>query len=361
MPKVSVIIPSYNHSKYITQAIQSVLNQTYQDFEIVIVDDGSSDNSVEVIRRFNDIRIRLFCFEKNQGACVAIKKLIEEAWGEYIALLNSDDAFLPEKLEKQVMFLDNHLNIGAVFSYAQIIDEDGKPFQKKHSYSKIFRQTNRTRHEWLRRFFYHGNCLCHPSILIRKECYDKIGLYDPRYRQLPDFDFWIRLCMQYEIYIMPEELIQFRIRDAERNTSGRTPENEIRDQFEFSMILEHYAKIKSIEDIFLIFDHWQPTVKLADPEIIPFLVAQEALQQTRRKYWLFGLTTMHKLLADINLVNHLKKDYSYGYNEFFNQLADHDILNIFPYKFTRRKYWSWNFKATIHRLFSNLENKFKKL
>ena len=182
MPKVSVLIASYNHEKYIGYAIQSVLGQTYQDFEIVIVDDGSKDNSVEVIRSFTDPRIRLICFEQNQGACTAAKRLLQEAKGEYIAILNSDDAFLPEKLAKQVDFLDKNDKYGAVFSYAQIIDEAGEIFtDENHFYSKIFVQENKSRHEWLRYFFYNGNCLCHPSIMIRSECYESVGFYDERY------------------------------------------------------------------------------------------------------------------------------------------------------------------------------------
>lgn len=344
MPKVSVLIPSYNHSKYIAQTIQSVLDQTYKDFEIIIIDDASSDNSLEIIQRFTDSRIRLYHSETNQGISATLNKLIEEAQGEYLATLASDDAFLPKKLEKQVAFLDGHPDIGAVFSYAEIINEDDKPLTK-HSYSKVFNQANRTRHEWLRRFFYQGNCLCAPSVLIRKECHDKVGLYDPRYRQMQDFEFWIRLCMQYEIYVMPEELIQYRVRDSGKNASGRTPDNAIRNHFEFAMIFEHYTKITSISEISLIFDHWQSKF-LTDPALIPFFVAQEALQQTRQYYWLFGLTTMHRLLADINLVNKLKI-YNYNYNKFYAQIANYDIFKLYPPMRRWRYRWRSQFKAAM--------------
>src|SRR3989344_3691446 len=116
MPKVSVIIPSYNHEKYVTYALESVLNQTFQDFEIIITDDHSSDKTVEQIKKFKDQRIRLFTSIKNRGVCVAINDCLLHTKGKYIAHLNSDDAFFLEKLEKQVKYLDNHPDVGAVFS-----------------------------------------------------------------------------------------------------------------------------------------------------------------------------------------------------------------------------------------------------
>ena len=178
--KVSVVIPSYNHEKFISEAIQSVLDQTFQDFEIIITDDGSSDKTVEKIKKFNDPRIKLFQLDYNQGFYFAFKKCLEESCGDYIAMLSSDDIFLPDKLEKQVKILDENDKYAAVFGFAQIIDETGNNRDdKEHFYSTVFMQENRTRHQWLKKFFYEGNFLCHPSILIRKEFYT-IDQFDPR-------------------------------------------------------------------------------------------------------------------------------------------------------------------------------------
>ena len=199
MPRISVIVPSYSHERCVAESIQSVLDQTYEDFEIIITDDGSTDGTVREIRKFRDTRIKRFCFEKNQGACVAANNCLKEASGEYIAMLSSDDAFLPDKLEKQVTFLDRHPETAAVFGYAEMIDEDGNKFtDETHFYYNIFNQPNRNRHEWLHYFFYKQNCLCHPSVLIRKKCYEDIGSYDERLAQLPDFDFWVRLSLKYK-------------------------------------------------------------------------------------------------------------------------------------------------------------------
>ncbi|AGB42129.1 putative glycosyltransferase [Halobacteroides halobius DSM 5150] len=328
MPKVSVIIPSYNHEKYIAEAINSVLNQTFQDFELIIVDDGSNDNSVEVIKSFTDSRIDLFCFKENQGASVVVNKCIDRARGKYIAILNSDDIFVLDKLEKQVQFLDKYSEIGAVFSYVELIDETGKQFKdESHDYYKTFNQKNRTRFEWLNYFFNHGNCLCHPSVLIRKECYNTIGYYDERLAQLPDFDFWVRLCMKYNIYIMPEQLIKFRIRDDEKNISANTPQNKIRSSWELPKILKNFLDINS-DDILKIFPGLREDIDYIDDDITPFLIAKLALEKKDPSYKSFGLNTLYKMLGNKVIYNKLNEKYEFTYADFLKLTVKYDLFSI---------------------------------
>lgn len=115
---VSVLIPSYNHSAYIASTIQSVLNQSFSDFELLIRDDCSTDNSSEIISGFSDSRIRAFLSEKNVGVVRSLNFLMEQAKGKYLAILGSDDLRMPEKLEKQVAFLESHPDIDCCFSWA---------------------------------------------------------------------------------------------------------------------------------------------------------------------------------------------------------------------------------------------------
>ena len=329
MPKVSVLIASYNHEKYIGYAIQSVLGQTYQDFEIVIVDDGSKDNSVEVIRSFTDPRIRLICFEQNQGACTAAKRLLQEAKGEYIAILNSDDAFLPEKLAKQVDFLDRNDKYGAVFSYAQIIDEAGEIFtDENHFYSKIFVQENKSRHEWLRYFFYNGNCLCHPSIMIRSECYESVGFYDERYYQLPDFDFWIRLCLKYEIYIIPENLIEFRVRENEANASGDNYTTKIRCNNELVSVLERFLLIKSEKEFLDVFPDKQELVNENGFDL-EYAVASVCMSNRNSKMHVaFGLQLLFRLLNNPNKRSKLMDIYNFSYQDLYQWSKKCDVFAV---------------------------------
>lgn len=331
MPKVSVLIPSYNHEKYVKEAITSVINQTFEDLEIIIVDDGSTDGTVAEIKKLNDPRIRLFCHDTNCGATVAMRKLLDEAKGDYFAVLSSDDVFMEGKIEKQVKFLEENDKIAAVFSYAQIIDDDGHNFTDENNfYFKIFEQPNRTRFEWLNYFFYNGNCLCHPSILIRRECYENVGYYDERLAQIPDLDFWIRICMKYEIYIIPEKLIKFRVRNEEANISGNRPETKRRASVEFFQVLKNYLAIGSVEEFIKIFPHLDK--KYLEPELIPFALAMLALKVEIPAYKFFALNTLFDLLKNDTVAKKISKVYGFNYSDLIKYNGMYDFyseLNIF--------------------------------
>ena len=126
MPKVSIILTSYNHEKYINETIDSILNQTFTDYELIIWDDASSDNSWQIIQSYTDPRIKIFRNNETRRGIYGINKAISEiASGNYIAIHHSDDVWEIDKLQKQIDFLDNNPEYGAVFTWAQIIDENG--------------------------------------------------------------------------------------------------------------------------------------------------------------------------------------------------------------------------------------------
>ncbi|QAX82159.1 glycosyltransferase [Candidatus Pseudomonas adelgestsugas] len=244
IPLVSVVVPSYNYAKYISKAINSVINQSFSNFELLISDDCSLDNSWEVICNFNDPRIRTFQQEKNLGPVGNLIFLIQQARGKYIALLNSDDTWYPLKLSKQVMILTAQPKLGACFTWAKLVNETGKGISGPEViWNDVFRQPNRTQAEWLKYFFLKGNSICHPSMLVRKEVFDKLGYYNPGLRQLPDFDMWIRLVKQFPIYIIQENLVT-HMRSG-NNISAVSLENSARNLTElveiFSLFFESLA------------------------------------------------------------------------------------------------------------------------
>ena len=151
--RVSVIIPSFNHAPFVAQSIQSVLDQSFQDFEIVITDDGSSDETVDIIRQFRDSRIDLEVFPANRGAVVAENTAISRSSGEFIAILSSDDYFLPEKLAMQVWFLDEHPDVAAVFGLPRRVDERGNPLAGLAEFALPMGLHRQSREDWLRIFF----------------------------------------------------------------------------------------------------------------------------------------------------------------------------------------------------------------
>lgn len=239
-PRISVIMPSYNHARFVRAAIDSVLAQTFSDFELLISDDGSSDDSVSIISACDDRRIRFFAHADNRGACIVTNELIENASGEFIALINSDDEWVPGKLQRQLDFMERNPNVGACFSKVGWIDREGHDLMNSAvSFGTVFDQPNRTRHEWLRHFFFKGNCLCHPSVLIRRTCYRELGLYDNRLRQLPDFEMWVRVVKRYDIHILDEALVRFRVLPGE-NVSSPTMANLQRSNNELFFIFRRF-------------------------------------------------------------------------------------------------------------------------
>ena len=122
MVKVSVLVPFYNSEAYIRQCIDSILNQTFTDFELVLLNDGSTDKSEEIVQSYNDKRIKYYKNERNLGIPISHNKLMDLAQGEYLALVDSDNICLPERLQKQVEFLDNHPDVTVVGSWGELFN-----------------------------------------------------------------------------------------------------------------------------------------------------------------------------------------------------------------------------------------------
>lgn len=329
MPRVSVILTSFNHEKYIREAIDSALNQTFTDFELIIWDDASTDGSWSVINSYSDSRIKAFRNESTKRGIYGINMAISEvATGECIAIHHSDDVWEPDKLEKQVAFLDANTEIGAVFTNALAIAEDSSPLAgEQHYYSSIFDQPNRTRHEWLRFFFNSGNALCHPSALIRKACYEDCGLYRYGLAQLGDFDMWIRLCLKYEIHVLPEKLVRFRVRDNEANASGSRPESRVRTLYEFYKLLPNYRKLTRFEDMVKVFPSVEKYCRNEETDM-GFVLGMVVLEQMPFPFTrLFGLDLLFDVISDPKRAANIKRLYDFDYKSFIALTGRHDIFS----------------------------------
>ncbi|WP_084604984.1 glycosyltransferase family 2 protein [Desulfonatronum thioautotrophicum] len=240
-PLVSVIMAAYNHAAFVEQAVASVLEQRGVDLELLVADDGSADATRRTVAAIRDPRLRFFPHEVNRGACVVTNELITRSRGEFIALINSDDYWIDrDKLARQTDLLRTQPRYGASFGRPRFVDGNGGPLAKAGlGQGRVFDQENRSRGAWLRQFFDHGNCICHPTMLIRRECYAAAGMYDNRLRQLPDFDMWIRLVKHVDIHVSDAEMIAFRILPGE-NASCGTNENMRRLLHEFHFILRGF-------------------------------------------------------------------------------------------------------------------------
>jgi hypothetical protein len=197
-----------------------------------------------------------------------------------------------------------------------------------HHYYSIFDQPNRTRHEWLNFFWHHGNALCHPSILVRKKCYDECGFYRNGLAQLPDLDMWVRLCMQYEIRVIPDKLVRFRVRSDEMQISGNRPETRIRVLFEQLQVLDNYLKIASYSELVKVFPAAEKYHRAAGCDI-GYVLGMLALetQSANPAVQLFGLEQLFTAISDPVRAANIKELYGFAHKDFIALTARYDVFS----------------------------------
>ena len=233
-PKVSIVMTNYNGEKFIREAIQSVLSQTCTDWELIIVDDCSTDSSLSVAEEFHDPRIRIIRCEANGQVSMAHNVGNKAAAGEYIATLDNDDLWAPEKLEKQIQYLEEHPNTDLCFTLANFIDESGNPIEDKEL-EAIISIANRSREEWLHLFLTTGNHLLNDSSVIRRKVLETVGDNDICLLQLHDYDYWVRSALHFNFYIIEEPLMSYRRHSA--SLSAASYGKIHRTCFEFAWII----------------------------------------------------------------------------------------------------------------------------
>lgn len=201
-PKVTVFIPVYNREQYVGEAIESILAQTFSDFEILVVDDGSTDHSLDKIRFFSDPRIRIVCNEENLGIPKTRNKGVELARGQYMAMLDSDDRAFPERLEKQVAFLDLHPEYAQVGSWCRMMDAQGRAL------NKIKRQP--VLPDDIHAQFLFRCAMSNRSIMARTAILQEYR-YRNDYPRCQDYELHVRLAKRYKLGNLPECLVYGRI------------------------------------------------------------------------------------------------------------------------------------------------------
>lgn len=205
MPRVSVILPVYNGEKYLTQAIDSVLSQTFTDFELLLLNDGSTDGSETIVQSYNDERIVYVKNERNSGLIFTLNKGIERARGEYIVRMDADDICFPERLDVQSRWLDEHPGIAVVASFSININEDGNAAGFSNKDRGFVTATQ------IRRRMPVENCLAHPTVMGRANVF-KAYAYSPLQVHIEDYDLWLRLLADgHVIQKIPAPLLYYRV------------------------------------------------------------------------------------------------------------------------------------------------------
>jgi hypothetical protein len=166
-------------------------------------------------------------------------------------------------------------------------------------------------------------------MLIRKTCYDDIGYYDPRYGQLPDLDFYIRLCMKYEIHIICEQLLSFRVLEKGKNTSGDRPETKIRTAWEMAHILENYLNINEYDELVKVFPNLRDcNDKKINPQFLPFLVAKLAIEVGSPPHRYFAMDLFHRFLEKHHMIAGGERSIKFDFTDLIQLTGEHDVFHV---------------------------------
>ena len=233
-PLVSIIIPFYNSEKYIKRSLESILGQTYKNLEIILIDDGSTDRTVEIVKSYKDPRI-IYLFQKNQGQGPARNNGIKKSQGEYITFLDADDYYFPEKVEKQVRFLENHPEYQAVYCNALHFYSDNPTvfFKKKGNFHSgdIFK-------DLLESSYINLN-----TIMVSRQILDKAGLFNENRYCPEDWELWLKISRAgFQFGYLDEDLVKVEIRPDSNTTMA------------IQWILKNNA-LKMFENIFSSMNH----------------------------------------------------------------------------------------------------------
>lgn len=214
MPKVSVVIAAYNLMAYLPETISNVLAQTYTDFELIVVDDGSSDNTSEWVSQLEDPRIQLIT-QKNMGLAGASNTGIVNSQGEYIAFMDADDLWEATKLAQQVELLDRHPEVSIAYTWVTYMNDEGE------STGRIVK-TEAEGYIW-QDLIKVNQIECGSVVMIRRSCFDDVGLFDTNLRSYAlDWDMWLRLALKYQFKAIRQPLVYYRQRvsSGSRNIQG---------------------------------------------------------------------------------------------------------------------------------------------
>jgi len=241
MQNVSVILTCYNGARWISQAIKSVLAQTYKDFELLVIDDGSTDSSKEIISTYlSDKRVH-YLYQENKGFSAAINKGIKESKGDFIGFVGQDDLWMPNKLEVQIRYFDEHKAVDLVHSNYYSIDSEGKIIKVIEIKIPSFSSKKK-----LIEYLFINNFIGFETVLVKKRCFDEVGFFDERMTGFSDHDMWLRIAGKFNIAYIDLPLVKKR--EHELQLSKTRIEQVLKDEFLMvNKAINHYSFLKNAE------------------------------------------------------------------------------------------------------------------
>ena len=320
---VSVLMVNYNHADTIEKAIRSVLEQTYSKLQLIVVDDGSTDDSVEIIKSIEDPRLELYEEKENRQICVVTNIGMQKVRGEYFARIDSDDLWEKNKLELQLEYLKEHPEHKICFTHAAIIDEKDQVIESE--LEKLYAVNYETQAEWLETFFFIGNCLPMTSVLMTTKLMVEIGYFNVAYRQLHDFDYWVRVAKKYPMAVLTKKLVRMRRYENETNNSNTSEKNTARTYNEYVDIRRHFFDNMSDELFKKTFGKY---FKNSNAESVEELECEKAFLLCRpigtsRIISNIGVEYFINLLQNKAVTDILKRKYGFNVKQFYELTEEH--------------------------------------
>jgi glycosyltransferase involved in cell wall biosynthesis len=244
LPLVSVCVPTYNDAAFLSLSLQSIVNQTYRNLEIIVGDDASNDNTAEIVHHFQDSRIHYHCNPKNLGQFKNVNSLVQKATGKYVAIYHSDDVYDSNIVQKEVDFLEAHSEAGAVFTMNWQIDHSGQIIGQSKLLKEVPAKACLSLTDVLPVLLrYKNRLLIGPSFMGRIDVFEKVGLFSSAYNIAGDFEMWLRILTAFKIGILDEPLMSYR--------RGKT------------QVSYDYQRLRTVEDhFFAIIDRYLKTAEL---------------------------------------------------------------------------------------------------
>ena len=326
---VSIILPNYNGGRYLCKSIESVLDQTYTKWELIVVDDGSIDESKDIIDSYKDERIKKVYFNENNHICFALNEGLKVISGEYIARIDSDDIWKPDKLEKQVAFMEKNSEYGACFTYVDLIDENDCIVNGKfEDIYNLFRSKLSTRKEFIHFFIFEGNCLSHPSVLLRRYVIEDVGAYNLAFVQGQDYELWLRIALKYDIFVYPESLVLYRWdTDCEGKISRSTEKNNTRFLNEYFLTVYKFMMHVSKDDF---VKYFKDDFICKDAETELELQCEKAFLCLKKSgmesIHLIGIILLEDIIMQKDGPRVLKEKYNFTLKDFYKLNQEH-MLN----------------------------------
>ena len=292
-PKITILCASYNHEKFVATFIKSVLNQTLQDFELIIVDDSSSDNNLKNIDDIRDERIHVIRHPYNEGINCSLLDAIGCAKSNYCVFMGSDDVLDPRHLECSYNYLENNHEVDVFYSSLSLIDENGNSLPDNKG---VYVRENSDRFDLLRSMFFYGNQLLSPGMVVRTQALKAIMPLDIGVLQFQDYQIHVRLLINCRVFQSTEKLVKYRLLSCGGNASTRNKSVLNREFLETPFLMDSFLRIEDVELLINVFQ--EEARRFGEPtnRTIPYTLGRLAITSPDFSKQCWGYRTIARFI-----------------------------------------------------------------